>query len=356
MRHLAPIIVATTCVAFLAGCATQREDVPRPPVVEPSTPVLPPQKPPVAAAPATAPAAPAGAATTPPPKPIAERPAPRTFATLKPGTTTAEITVDRQKRSYALHVPKGYDPAKAVPLVVVLHARGSSAKGASVYGFDAKADRTGFAVVYPEALGQPQVWNAVHDRGTSGANDVEYVLAAIDAVAADVNVDPRRVYVVGSSSGAMMAYRLAAEHPQRFAAIAVFAGSIGTRNPKGVLMQVPRAAEPVSVLHVHGRADRTVPYAGGKSVTLPGATYVGAAESVRFWADVDGCEAQAATTTAGPVTREVWTKCRGDARVELVSIDKQSHTWPQSVRLDPKRPAQSMADVVWDFFRARARP
>lgn len=356
MRHLAPIIVVTACVAILAGCATQREDVPRPPIVEPSAPVLPPQKlPATAPASSATPAAPA-ATTAEPPKPVAAQPAPRTFATLKPGTTTGAITVDRQKRSYALHVPKGYDPAKAVPLVVVLHARGSSAKGASVYGFDATADRNGFAVVYPEALGQPHVWNAVHDRGTSGANDVAYVLAVIDAVATDVNVDPRRIHLVGSSSGAMMAYRLAAEHPQRFAAVAVFAGSIGTRNPKGVLMQVPRAAEPVSVLHVHGRADRTVPYAGGKSVTLPGAAYVGAAESARFWAEVDGCAPQAAKSTVGVVTREVWTNCRGDARVELVSIDKQSHTWPQSVRLDPKRPAQSMADVVWDFFRARARP
>ncbi len=68
-------------------------------------------------------------------------------------------------------------------------------------------------------------------------------------------VDPHRVYLTGMSNGAMMAYRVALERPERVAAIAPVAGAMAL-DPDLVRVPVP-------VLHMHGTDDRHAPFEGG---------------------------------------------------------------------------------------------
>jgi polyhydroxybutyrate depolymerase len=70
------------------------------------------------------------------------------------------------------------------------------------------------------------------------------------------SVDSLRVYITGMSNGAMMAYRLAAEIPERIAAIAPVSGMVKT-DPGAVLPPMP-------VLHFHGTGDAYAPWAGGR--------------------------------------------------------------------------------------------
>lgn len=86
-------------------------------------------------------------------------------------------------------------------------------------------------------------------------------MALLRELARGVPLDPTRVYATGHSNGAMMAYRLAVDAPERIAAIAPVAGMMVTdRFPP---------ARPVPVLHIHSVADPRALYAGGLGPPFP---------------------------------------------------------------------------------------
>ena len=68
------------------------------------------------------------------------------------------------KRSYIVHIPPGYNGNKPVPLVIVLHGLGGTAKYMELTtGMYDKSDAEGFIVVYPEGVGNS--WNAILAQG-----------------------------------------------------------------------------------------------------------------------------------------------------------------------------------------------
>src|SRR5438309_369954 len=72
-----------------------------------------------------------------------------------------------------------------------------------------------------------------------------------------VRVDRKRVYACGMSNGGMMAYRLAAEMPERFAAIAVVSGVM--------CLEKPQLKHAMPILHFHGTKDSLIPFEGTKT-------------------------------------------------------------------------------------------
>jgi len=94
-------------------------------------------------------------------------------------------------------------------------------------------------------------------------------------------VDPRRVYVLGHSNGAFMAHRLACDRAGRVRAIVALNGA-GPSDPSSC-----RPEAPVGVLEVHGDADDLILYEGG--TTSRGAAYPSAEDTVRGWAERNGC-------------------------------------------------------------------
>ena len=246
-------------------------------------------------------------------------------------SSAASPTADRP---YGLKVPAGYDGGHPVPLVVLLHGYTSNgATQAHYFGLMAEADKAGFLLAYPDGtrdrLGN-RFWNATDaccDFFRSGVDDVAYIDAVIDEIAARYPVDPARIFVVGHSNGAFMAHRYACDRSNRVAAIVALAGM--TWKDQGQC----RASSPVSVLHVHGRDDSTVRYDGG---TMPnGATYPGAVETVGDWAKLDGCSGQLAATgrrfdldrtVAGDETvEEAYSGCPAGSAIQLWTIEHGSH-------------------------------
>jgi len=75
----------------------------------------------------------------------------------------------------------------------------------------------------------------------------------LDEVVHDYNVDLDRVYVTGLSMGGYGAWELAAEHPERFAAVLPICGA-GSPADAGRLKDLP-------VWIVHGKRDAVVPFA-----------------------------------------------------------------------------------------------
>ena len=198
-------------------------------------------------------------------------------APLGPGDHTRTLMMGEQKRTYLVHVPKGYDPKKPAPVVLALH--GAAMNGSMMVwfsGLNKKSDEAGFIVVYPSGTGTGPflTWNAGGFKGKMAegkADDVAFIGKLLDDLGTVVKVDEKRVYACGMSNGGMMCYRLAAELSDRIAAIAPVAGTIAIEESK------PK--RPVPVIHFHGTKDTFVPFEMAKGKTPSFMKFKGVEES-----------------------------------------------------------------------------
>jgi polyhydroxybutyrate depolymerase len=280
---------------------------------------------------------------------------------LGPGSFQLKLTSGERERTYVLRIPPSYSGQKPVPLVLLLHGRGSRGVQVERYSsLGAKADTEGFILACPDALGDPTTWNAGLPGGMLGrADDVGFLRDLIDDLGRKLSLDPDRIYVAGHSSGAMMSYRLAGELSGRIAAVGVVAGSVGVRGRGGRVFTIPDPEHPVSVIAFHGTADKLVPYDGGVSSEL-GVGFLSVAESVAFWAKHDGCSAEPRreTSQGGGVIKETYSGGKGGSEVVLYTIVGGNHMWPGmrgAALLSSAKEETSATDLMWDFFTRHPR-
>jgi predicted peptidase len=116
---------------------------------------------------------------------------------------------------YQVFFPRDYDPARTWPVVVALH--GSGEKGSD----GVRQIRTGLGpVVQAQADSFPAV--VVFPQVPKEGQGVRYAPAMarlIDVVVHEVNGDPDRVYLTGISFGGVLAWLIARERPDHFAAL-----------------------------------------------------------------------------------------------------------------------------------------
>ena len=121
-------------------------------------------------------------------------------APLTAGDHTRTLTVGGLKRTYLVHVPKGYDPKTPTPVVLALH--GAEMNGPMMVWFSGltkKSDAAGFVVVYPSGTGAGPflAWNAGGFTGKMAegkADDVAFIGKLLDDLGTVVTVDEKRVY------------------------------------------------------------------------------------------------------------------------------------------------------------------
>jgi polyhydroxybutyrate depolymerase len=236
-----------------------------------------------------------------------------------------EVTVKTKgdDRTALVHVPATYDPTRPTAVVLNLHGLGNTPeRQKEITGFDRLADERGFIAVYPrgkQIAGSPSCWNAGGCCSvcvTLRVDDTDFIKVLLDRITADACVDPKRVYAVGHSNGAMMTHALACRMSDRIAAIADVAGA-DVDAPCDPLRPVPH-------LHVHGTADGLVPFDGrGFPFGWPAVPTM-----IDAWSARDRC-------TGGPV--ETFRKgaahcntraCGDGAEVELCTVDGGGHSWP----------------------------
>ncbi|MFJ6651210.1 alpha/beta hydrolase family esterase [Microbacterium sp. NPDC091313] len=177
----------------------------------------------------------------------------------------AQLTVDGRERTYTVIGEEA--SARARALVLVLH--GSRQDGRAHHRFaggqyDALAGPE-VVVAYLDGVGG--FWNDARRQSTSIArrrdvDDVGFVDAVIERLAASHGIDRRRVYAVGFSNGGQMVMRLLHERPALLAGAAVVAATLP--DPDSFLLpQTGVTPHPVPIMLVHGDADPISPYAGG---------------------------------------------------------------------------------------------
>jgi polyhydroxybutyrate depolymerase len=243
---------------------------------------------------------------------------------LDPGNTRG--------RSYQLYVPAGYDDTPR-PLVVNMHGfLNDGAQQSSISGMNALADEEGFVVAYPDGLGSLRAFNGGDCCAWNNPeqDDVAFVDQVIERVSQQVCIDRSRIYATGFSNGGFMAYRLACERSETFAAVASVAGVLG------ITPEDCEPARPVPLLHIHGTADLIVPYGGG-SPTGIGLIYQGAEppvfraveESFDAYREIASCDLTPAPGEQnGAASCRIHRGCDAEIEVELCTIDGGGHTWP----------------------------
>jgi polyhydroxybutyrate depolymerase len=274
-----------------------------------------------------------------------------------------------RSRAYIVHVPPRLGSSAAV--VLAFHGGGGEAAGFQSYaGLDAVADREGFVVVYPYGNGvlprRLLTWNAGDCCGfalNQQIDDVGFAVALLDDLAERVPLDPARVYATGHSNGAMMAYRLATERSDRFAAVAPVAGAMSVDGP-------PSRA--VAVLHIHSVDDPRALYEGGLGPPFPGtdvrSQHRPVESSLAAWVRQNGCTGEprvAETRTGAPrtvnegqtATLLTWDRCSSGRPVAHWKLTGVGHSWPGNEVSELREELSgapttliSAAEEAWRFF------
>ena len=275
------------------------------------------------------------------------------------GGTANDVGAVDAGRPYTVNVPTSYDPAKATPLVILLH--GYSATGFlqdAYFGLTATSNDKGFLYVHPDGTVDSkgnQFWNATNgccNFDNSPVDDVAYIDRIIDETSAKYNVDKKRVFLIGHSNGAFMAHRMACDEASRIAAIVSLAGDVW-KDPT-----LCNPTEPVSILQIQGDADQTISYTGGDTGNAASPhPYPGSRDTVATWAAKDKCTGPLAATgqmldidtkLAGAETAvEQYSGCPQGIDVILWTIHGGGHI--------PSLPT-TWGDTLWTFLSAHPKP
>jgi poly(3-hydroxybutyrate) depolymerase len=150
------------------------------------------------------------------------------------------------KRSYTLFAPTSAAAAPA-PLIVLLH--GSYGSAAAIVGWwTSLAEQEGVVLVAPDAR-EREAWQL-------RADGPQFIRAVIDEVAAKHSIDRGRIYLFGSSGGAVYSLTLSMIESQLFAATAVHAGAWRAPNE---FRAVPYAKRKIPIAIFIGDKDEYFP-------------------------------------------------------------------------------------------------
>lgn len=189
---------------------------------------------------------------------------PNNEITIEPGkqlpqSLTIQVTEGDAKQDvtvrYLLFVPEGYEKnLKPWPLLLFLHGLGESS--------DTDLDRVKIhgpaklvenQLDFPFVLVTPQCPPPGKERADIvKAWKPDQLIQLIDHVASKLRIDETRIYATGLSMGGYGTWRLAASHPERFAAILPICGGGDPATMAANLHSVP-------IWAFHGAKDSVVP-------------------------------------------------------------------------------------------------
>jgi len=182
---------------------------------------------------------------------------------------------DGGKLLYRLLRPKGYEPAKAYPLVLVLH--GAGGRGDDNWGqikdqpapflalaSDAVQDKHPCLVVGPQCPAGKQWVNWPWGKGSYAQDKVpisaelKRVLELLAQLRTEFQVDPGRLYVTGLSMGGYGTWDIVEREPTMFAAAIAICGAGDPSRAASIAK--------MSVWAFHGDKDGVVPVRGSREM------------------------------------------------------------------------------------------
>jgi polyhydroxybutyrate depolymerase len=286
-----------------------------------------------------------------------------------------ELEFQGLARHYELHLPPGPPEAGPRPLVIALHGLDPGEDWRRIVGWlrawwtmDAVADREGFAVAYPAAIGGR--WSYSPQRPvpipghTALVDDLGFLSAMIDQLVAEHVADPARIFVTGPSRGGLMTWSMACSTPERIAA----AAPLITGMTDGQL-ETCHPAHLMPILALAGTADRSQPYEGWLYQDEHSYRLASVPETMEFWRRLHACTGEEAHglqhregTGATRVALINWTGCSTGGPVQLLRVQGGGHQLPTlAAETEPPRPGNprnhdiETAEEVWRFFATSPR-
>ena len=195
---------------------------------------------------------------------------------------TVQVEMARFAKGYrdvphALFAPLHYEPNYAYPLLVWLHGPNDDER--QLQRIMPSLSMRNYVAVGPRGnvpTLQGSVGYGWRDTPDFAAVAEQHVFEAIDAARARFNIAPQRIFLGGLETGGTLAYRIAAQNPERFAGVLSIGGRFPTSGKPfaglNVLRQVP-------VFIAHGRdamlysedhlcEDLRLMHCGGLSITV----------------------------------------------------------------------------------------
>ena len=260
-----------------------------------------------------------------------------TLTLITPASASNNYTVGGD-RPVTVNLPTALtNPA---PLLILLHSASTSGAHQERYmKLGPIAKKSGIIYIAPDGTMSPEgkrFWNASKsccNKFNQEVDDVAYINSLIDEISAKTPVDPKRIYLIGHSNGAFMSYSFACK-TNKVAAIVAIAGAMDV-NPECT----PSA--PVSLLDIHGTADKAIKINGGVMNANP---YTSATETVKTIAQVNKCSNPTTSkknfepTIKGAETTVINYSCDTHTHLQFWKIAKGSHS--------PKLPSDFAQQVI----------
>ncbi len=259
------------------------------------------------------------------------------------------LLIGKNYRSFHYDEPEA---KKNASLVFVLHGSGGSGLGMrdGARALSQKQTSENLLVVYPD--GYKRYWNECRKMASSLANqeDIDeesFFISMIDYFKKKYNINERRVFVVGTSGGGHMAYKLAMSIPDKIKAITAIIANL----PTDENLDCAHAKKAVPVMIINGTEDPLNKYEGGmmQSGDFIMGTVRCTNESFQYWARLAGYNGEAThsklpdTDSDDGKTIERYTyKEKGKPEIVLLKVVGGKHDYPNDIDVHLE---------AWEFFK-----
>lgn len=263
------------------------------------------------------------------------------LCTLSLSAQNVERTMEFEgtTRKYVEHIPS--TPNGSMPVLFQLHGLGDNCNDFSQLGFEALAPN--WIIITPEATTDNLVGSTAWAAGVgaegvpmigsielnSGVNDDGFILAILDSLENNFDIDTDSIFVVGFSMGGFMSNKMAVKHADRIKAIASVSGTLGHFQP----------FEPtgkINTMHIHGTADETISYedASFSYSILTIQVGLGAEALVETWRNYNECGSEPIVynfedTKDDGLTFEQYTYKNAETgnKTVFIKVNGGIHTW-----------------------------
>ncbi len=253
---------------------------------------------------------------------------------------TDSVQVDGYWRTF--HFNKPAATAKPSGLVFVLHGSGGNGLGMmrETTAMQQQATADNMLVVYPD--GYKKYWNECRKSSPAEANRIDineqgFFAAMIQYVQKKYAINSQQVFVVGTSGGGHMAYKLAMTMPGTFRAVTAIIANL----PDSTNMDCVASGKAVPIMIINGTDDPVNPYNGG-DVNLGPNMKMGRVRSteqtLNYWAGLaryKGSPSMEKLPDVDPSdgrTIERYTyKASGQPEVVLLKVIGGKHDYPKDI-------------------------
>ena len=255
-------------------------------------------------------------------------------------------------RKYMEYIPTS-SPDGSMPVLFQLHGLGDNCNNFSQLGFESLAPN--WIIITPEAteatinimgmysMNAGAAWAAGvggENISYSGfnigdinlnedVNDEGFIMAILDSLIENYNVDTDSVFLTGFSMGGFMCNKMAVKHADRITAIASVSGTLGHFQP----------FEPtgkINTMHIHGTSDGTISYANAdfnfNGIAIP--VGLGAEALVDTWRNYNECGTEPTVyyfedTKNDGLTFEQYTykNTETDNKTVFIKVNGGDHNW-----------------------------